>query len=108
MITIDKFKKDTEQIFRQEIRADDADDKFYQLCHSIFYLPELIKKERTYRKITQEQLSKETGISRSTISLLERGENITIDVVKSCLLALKHFDLTTNVHKKRVRTKKNQ
>lgn len=39
---------------------------------------DFIKAERIQQQKSQEQLSKEAGISRSTLSLLERGEKVNL------------------------------
>ncbi|MBN3583567.1 helix-turn-helix transcriptional regulator [Algoriphagus aestuarii] len=39
---------------------------------------EFVKAERIHQKKSQDQLSKEAGISRSTLSLLERGEKVNL------------------------------
>lgn len=49
----------------------------------------LIKKMRTNRKLTQEELAKRLNLSRITIQNIERGNNFTID---TCLLVFQYFD----------------
>ncbi|UZD24091.1 helix-turn-helix transcriptional regulator [Algoriphagus halophytocola] len=39
---------------------------------------DFVKAERVQQQKSQEQLSKEAGISRSTLSLLERGEKVNL------------------------------
>lgn len=39
---------------------------------------EFVKAERIHQQKSQDQLSKEAGISRSTLSLLERGEKVNL------------------------------
>ncbi len=65
---------------------------------------EVLKNERIYRKITQQELSDIMGVSRSTLSLLEKGEDVTISVIKNYILSLKGFDIKTKVLNKRVRS----
>jgi transcriptional regulator with XRE-family HTH domain len=48
-----------------------------------------IKHHRLLQNKTQEQLAKEAGIVRSTLSLFERGENISLLVFIQLLRALK-------------------
>lgn len=77
------------------IRSQQDDDKFDILIKSIFDIGNILRTERISRKITQENLSKRTGLSRSTISLCESGNNIRIDVIKKYLLELKGLDILT-------------
>jgi len=52
-----------------------------------------IKHHRLQQNKTQEQLAKEAGIVRSTLSLFERGENISLLVFIQLLRALKLLPL---------------
>ena len=87
-----------------DLRDDEDEQKFNLLCHSIVNMHEVLKNERMYRKITQQELSDIMGVSRSTLSLLENGENVTISVIKNYILSLKGFDIKTKVLNKRVRS----
>ena len=49
----------------------------------------LIKKMRTNRNLTQEELARQLNLSRITIQHIEQGKNFTIEVY---LLALQYFD----------------
>jgi transcriptional regulator with XRE-family HTH domain len=49
---------------------------------------EFIKHHRLKQNLTQTQVSKEAGISRSTLSLLERGETVTISTLLRTLRVL--------------------
>jgi len=49
-----------------------------------------IKKKRLEQNKTQEEMATATGMSRSTISLLERGETVT---VRTLIQALRALDL---------------
>lgn len=49
----------------------------------------LIRKMRTNRKLTQEELASLLNLSRITIQNIERGKNFTID---TCLLIFQYFD----------------
>jgi transcriptional regulator with XRE-family HTH domain len=49
----------------------------------------LIRKMRTNRKLTQEELANQLNLSRITIQNIERGKNFTID---TCLLIFQYFD----------------
>ena len=52
-----------------------------------------IKHNRLQQNKTQSQLAVEAGIVRSTLSLLERGENVSLLVFIQLLRALKMLDL---------------
>lgn len=59
-------------------------DKSFKSWHSmsdlalVMHIGGFIKHHRLEQNKTQETLSREAGISRSTLSLLERGETVTI------------------------------
>lgn len=58
-------------------------------------LGEFVKHHRLEQNKTQEELAKEAGISRSTLSLLERGETVTLGTfiqVLRVLGLLEHLD----------------
>lgn len=52
------------------------------------HLGEFIKHHRIEQNITQENLAKDAAISRSTLSLLERGENVSIPILIKVLRVL--------------------
>jgi len=63
------------------------------LCSSIVFIHDTLKKERLHRGLTQKQLANEMGVSVSSISLLESGSNVTLLMIKKYLLCLKGFDI---------------
>ncbi|SHO60871.1 helix-turn-helix domain-containing protein [Algoriphagus zhangzhouensis] len=54
---------------------------------------EFIKKKRIASNKTQDQLSEEAGISRSTLSLLERGEKVNLITLIQVLRVLDELQL---------------
>lgn len=60
---------------------------------------DFVKLQRQNLNKSQEQLSTEAGVSRSTLSLLERGENVRVDSLIQVLRMLNslyvfdHFDI---------------
>jgi len=77
------------------IRTQDDDDKFNSLVKVILDLGNILKTERMSRQLTQDELAEKAGVSRSTISLCEGGNNITVESVKKYLAALKGVDIIT-------------
>ncbi|MCH2450471.1 MAG: helix-turn-helix domain-containing protein [Gracilimonas sp.] len=69
-------------------------DKSYANWHAmsdqavIEQLGEFVKHHRLQQNKTQQQLAKEAGISRSTLSLLERGETVTLNTFIQVLRVL--------------------
>lgn len=55
-------------------------------------LSEFVKRHRLAQNKTQEDLSTAAGISRSTLSLLERGETVTLGTFIQVLRALELLD----------------
>lgn len=88
-----------------KLRTQDDDSKFNYLIKIIFDLGNILKNERISRNLTQEELSKKTGISRSTISLCENGCNVNLNAIKKYVTELKGIDIINkNLSKKRVKT----
>lgn len=52
---------------------------------------QFIKQKRLAKNKTQDQLAKEAGIARCTLSLLEKGENVNLIVFIQVLRALKEL-----------------
>jgi DNA-binding XRE family transcriptional regulator len=86
-----------------ETRSDDDAKSFDDLFRIIHSISSILKRERLCRKLTQQQLSELMGVSRSTLSLLEKGDNVNLAVIQKCVLALKSVDLKTKVIGKRAR-----
>ena len=61
-----------------------------------------------WRDLPQEQLADFMGISRSTVSLFERGSNVTVDVIKKYIITLKGIDLVKGDFNKRTSHNKHQ
>jgi DNA-binding XRE family transcriptional regulator len=77
----------------QNIRSEEDENKFNFLSLVIQDIPRILKKERLYRNLTQGQLAKEMGVARSTISLCERGENVSLKIVQDYIRTLKGIDI---------------
>lgn len=76
-------------------RTEEDDAKFNSLVNLVLNVGSILKTERVSRRITQDELSEKAGLSRSTISLCENGNNATIEVIKKYLAALKGIDILT-------------
>ena len=57
---------------------------------------EFIKHSRLQQNKTQAELSHQAGISRSTLSLLERGETVTLSTLIQVLRSLEKLEVLTN------------
>lgn len=53
---------------------------------------EYVKQQRVAQNKTQDDLAKSSGISRSTLSLLEKGEGITLSTLLQVLRVLNQLD----------------
>lgn len=53
---------------------------------------EFVKQQRVYQNKTQDDLAKSAGISRSTLSLLEKGDGITLTTLLQVLRVLNQLD----------------
>ena len=81
------------------------EDKFHYLSSVIRDLHLILRKERLCRGITQEEFSKEMGIARSTLSLLERGENVYLKYVIIYIQTLKKTDIISKMCPERAKRK---
>ena len=77
----------------QNIRSEEDENNFNFLSLVIQDIPKILKKERLFRNLTQDELSKEMKVARSTISLCERGENVTLKIVQDYIRTLKGIDI---------------
>ena len=77
----------------QNIRSEEDENKFNFLSNVIQDIPRILKKERLCRNLTQDELAKEMKVARSTISLCERGENVTLKIVQDYIRTLKGIDI---------------
>ena len=57
------------------------------------HIGQFIRHHRMELSRTQEELSKEAGISRSTLSLLERGETVTLATLIQVLRSIGQLDV---------------
>ena len=55
-----------------------------------------VKEKRLERNITQSQLSKNAGVSRSTLSLLEKGQPVALKTLVQVLRVLNELDVLAN------------
>jgi predicted DNA-binding protein (UPF0251 family) len=84
----------------------EEDDNINSFIKVIFFIGQILKKERKARRLTQEEMADKMQISRSTLNLCENNSNVTLAVIKKYLTTLKGIDLITkNVECKRVRKK---
>jgi len=89
----------------QNIRSDEDEEEFNSVIRMISKIPTILKNERLYRNLTQNEMSEHMGISRSTLSLAERGENVNFNVIRNYLLTLKGVDILTKSSNERPKRK---
>jgi DNA-binding XRE family transcriptional regulator len=89
-----------------ETRSDQDGKDFEELSRIVSNIPHIVKKERQYRRITQADMAKRMGVSRSTLVQLELGHGVGLHVLIKCMLALKEAEIKTKVSGQRVRFKK--
>ena len=97
LLNIQDIKKDIENI-----RKDSDDEEFSSLLRIITEIPNILKRERIVRGISQQKLAEEMNISRTTISLLENGENCSFGTLKKYAITIKGYDLLHNNNRQRV------
>ena len=72
-------------------------ETFQIISSSIGNIENILKKQRVARNLSQEDIAHHMGISRSTVSLFERGENVNIDILKKYNLSLRVFDIKSKI-----------
>jgi DNA-binding XRE family transcriptional regulator len=88
-----------------DIRNEKDEEIFNMFQQKIFNIPEILRNERIYRKLTQNEMAKHMGVNRSTVSLIENGGNVTLKNVQKYFLTLKGFDIISKQKNQRVRHK---
>jgi hypothetical protein len=83
-------------------RDESAIENFNYLIRIIGDIPKILKNERLYRGLCQDEMAKHMGVSRSTISLCENGKNVNFDIIRTYFRTLKGIDLITNVCNERI------
>jgi DNA-binding XRE family transcriptional regulator len=79
------------------IRTKEDDEKFDYLCRIIIDIPNILKKERLARKMTQDKVAKLIGINRSTIVTIENNGCSHLRSIIQYITALKKNDIKTNI-----------
>ena len=75
------------------VRSEEDEQKFNFLALVIHDAPRILKKERLCRNLTQNDLAKEMGAARSTVSLCENGGNVTLKILQDYIRTLKGIDI---------------
>ena len=89
------------------VRSDEDEAEYEFMLKVLFKIPEILKRERIYRRITQDEMAKNMKVSRSTLSLCERNANVTFEVIQKYFVSLKGIDILTKSNNSiRVRNKK--
>ena len=71
----------------------------------IYNVSRILRNERIYRKLSQDEMAKHIGISRSTLSLIENGAAVNFKNVQKYVLTLKGLDILTTRNTERVSKK---
>jgi len=89
------------------VRSDEDEAEYEFMLKVLFKIPEILKRERIYRRITQDEMAKNMKVSRITLSLCERNANVTFEVIQKYFVSLKGIDILTKSNNSiRVRNKK--
>jgi DNA-binding XRE family transcriptional regulator len=85
----------------QNIRSEEDENKFNFLSIVIQDAPKILKKERLCRNLTQDELAKEMGVARSTVSLCENGANVNLKTIQDYIRTLKGIDIIRKSYNQR-------
>ncbi|EJA3105383.1 helix-turn-helix domain-containing protein [Vibrio vulnificus] len=88
----------------EELRSDSTDLEFESLLKLFSNFRHILKRERVFRGLTQEEMSNLANLSRKTVSSLENGANVKTGVIESYIEVLLTKPIVTEVYKERVRT----
>ena len=77
----------------QNIRSDEDKKEFNDLYLLITKIPSILRNERLYRNLSQNEMASILGISRSTLSLAENGRNVSFDIIQKYVIELKGIDI---------------
>ena len=78
-----------------KVRSDEDEEEFNEMVRLVSKIPTILQKERLYRNFTQDQMAKEMGVTRSTISCAENGKNVNFEVIRKYVRTLKGIDILT-------------
>jgi DNA-binding XRE family transcriptional regulator len=95
----------SKELSLNKVRTDEDEEEFNTMVRLTSKIPTILKNERLYRNFTQEQMAKEMGVSRSTISLAEKGENVNFEIIRKYVRTLKGIDILTKSLSERARRK---
>jgi DNA-binding XRE family transcriptional regulator len=91
----------------QSIRNEEDENKFNFLSAIIQNIPSILKRERLCRQLSQEALSKEMGVHRTTISCCELGKNVTLKIIQDYVRTLKGIDIISKSYGRPIRYERN-
>lgn len=85
--------------------SEEDEENFNYLSKIIFDIPNLLKKERLCRNISQQEMADKLNISRSTLSLLENGHSVGFSLIQNYIMALRGIDIVRkSLHQRSRRT----
>jgi predicted XRE-type DNA-binding protein len=90
LLNINSIEKPLKNVRTEEDEAD-----FNNLVRIVFDIPKILKKERLCRNLTQSKLADKMGVSRSTISECENGNNVSFKLIQIYVITLKGIDIIT-------------
>lgn len=86
-----------------KIRSDEDINEFNFLNKVIYKIPDILKRERLFRNISQSDLAAELNVSRGVISMCENNKNVSIGLIQKYVSALKGHDIINSTYTKRTR-----
>jgi len=85
----------------EDVRTDQDDEEFNDLLRLISKIPDILRRERIARGISQDELASRMNVSRSTLSLMERGLTGSLKTAFKFALELKGSDILYNYNRQR-------
>ena len=87
-----------------EGRSEEDELDFNFLVRIIYRIPDILKRERVFRNLTQQEMAELIGVGRSSISKIETSDStVNFKLVQDYITNLKGLDILNKVKKERVR-----
>jgi len=90
-----------------DLRTEEEEETFNFLVLKIYEIPKILRRERIFRRFTQEEMAKHMDVSKCTIATIEKGGSVSFNTVQKYVLTLKGLDLLSKRGGVRVRKKHN-
>lgn len=75
------------------MRNKEKEERFNNLAWSMFELPKILKKERLYRNLSEEDMAEKIGVDKELVISCEKGEVTDLLVIQKYFITLRGYDI---------------